>query len=96
MTGTTRSSKGLDPRRRKLLFRAWRRGIREMDLVLGPFADACIADFGARELDEFERLMEVPDHALYDWIVGENAAAADYDTALLQRLRAFHRRGDKA
>ena len=40
MTGTTRSSEGLDPRRRKLLFRSWHRGIREMDLILGGFADA--------------------------------------------------------
>ncbi|MBI4276145.1 MAG: succinate dehydrogenase assembly factor 2 [Rhizobiales bacterium] len=95
MTGSTRSSEGLDPRRRKLLFRAWHRGIREMDLVLGPFADACIADFNERDLDEFERLMIVPDHDLYGWVVGETAAPADYETALMQRLRAFHRHGDK-
>ena len=37
MTGTTRSSEGLDPRRRKLLFRSWHRGMREMDLILGSF-----------------------------------------------------------
>jgi antitoxin CptB len=40
MTGTTRSSADLDPRRRRILVRAWRRGIREMDLVIGGFADA--------------------------------------------------------
>ena len=39
MTGTTRSSEGLDLRRRKLLFRAWHRGMREMDLIMGRFAD---------------------------------------------------------
>jgi antitoxin CptB len=40
MTGTTRSSADLDPRRRRILVRAWRRGIREMDLVIGGFAEA--------------------------------------------------------
>ena len=43
MTGTTRTSADLDPRRRRLLVRAWRRGIREMDLILGGFADQHIA-----------------------------------------------------
>ena len=39
MSGSTLSSSALDERRRKILFRAWRRGIREMDLVMGQFAD---------------------------------------------------------
>src|SRR5690606_39649277 len=39
MTGTTRTSAELDPRRRRILFRAWHRGIREMDLIFGQFAD---------------------------------------------------------
>ena len=43
MTGTTRSSGGLDDRRKRLLFRCWHRGTREMDLILGRFADAEIA-----------------------------------------------------
>jgi antitoxin CptB len=42
MTGTIRSSDGLDVRRRRILFRAWHRGMREMDLIMGRFADAVI------------------------------------------------------
>ena len=42
MTGTQRSSADLDVRRRKILFRSWHRGIREMDLIMGQFADAHI------------------------------------------------------
>ncbi len=45
MTGTTRTSEGLDARRRKLLFRSWHRGTREMDLIMGRFADVHIGDF---------------------------------------------------
>jgi len=40
MTGSDLSSAGLDARRRRILFRAWRRGMREMDIVMGRFADA--------------------------------------------------------
>ena len=54
-TGTNLSSEGLDPRQRRLLFRCWHRGIREMDLVLGGFADAHLASLTEAELDELER-----------------------------------------
>jgi antitoxin CptB len=90
MTGTTRSSDGLDPRRRKLKFRSWHRGIREMDLIMGRFADACIERLDEAELDELERLMDVPDPEIYAWITGERAPPDDFDTVLLRRMRAFH------
>ncbi len=50
MTGSTRSSGGLDDRRKRLLFRCWHRGTREMDLILGRFADAEIASLSDDEL----------------------------------------------
>jgi antitoxin CptB len=90
MTGTNRSSDGLDPRRRKLKFRAWHRGIREMDLIMGRFADACIDELDDAELDDLERLMEVPDPEVYGWITGEFSPPQRFDTGLLRRLRAFH------
>ena len=62
---TSRSSQGLDVRRRKLLFRAWRRGVREIDLIVGRFADAFIDKFDTPALDDFERLIEVPNAELY-------------------------------
>ncbi|MDE1972733.1 MAG: succinate dehydrogenase assembly factor 2 [Hyphomicrobiales bacterium] len=89
---TTRSSAGLDERRRKLLFRAWRRGVREMDLIIGRFADVHIASFDAAGLDDFERLIEAPNAALYAWVTGAEAVPADYDTAVLAGLKAFHAR----
>ena len=71
MTGTTRSSDGLDVRRKRLLFRCWHRGTREMDLILGRFADAEIAVLADAELDELERLIEVPDPDLYAALTGD-------------------------
>ena len=93
MTGTTRSSEGLDVRRRKLLFRAWHRGMREMDLIMGRFADDALAGLTEAELDAFEHLMEVPDRELLAWVTGEAEAPAIYDTALFRRLRDFNRAG---
>ncbi|MGN6748368.1 MAG: succinate dehydrogenase assembly factor 2 [Xanthobacteraceae bacterium] len=89
---TERSSAGLDERRRRLLFRAWRRGVREMDLIVGRFADACIDTFSDTALDEFERLIEVPNAELYAWIVGNEAVPATQDTPVLRQLIAFHDR----
>ena len=93
MTGTTRSSEGLDLRRRKLLFRAWHRGMREMDLIMGRFADAAITQLGEGDLAEFERLIEVPDRDVLAWVTGEEPTPENYDTALLRRLRDFHLKG---
>jgi antitoxin CptB len=90
MTGPTRSSHGLDLRRRKLLFRSWHRGIREMDLVMGRFADAEIGRLTDTELEEYERLVELPDGELLAWITGEERIPAEYDGPVLRRMRAFH------
>jgi antitoxin CptB len=91
MTGSTRSSEGLDVRRRKVLFRAWHRGMRETDLILGRFADAAIADLSDTELDDFELLLEVPDRDVLAWLMGEASVPAEFDTPFFGKLCAFHR-----
>jgi antitoxin CptB len=90
MSGTTRTSAELDVRRRKILFRAWHRGMREMDLIMGRFADAGIAEFSDEDLNEFERLIEVPDRDLLGWITGEIPIPENYDSELFRRLKGFH------
>jgi antitoxin CptB len=89
MTGSTRSSGGLDDRRKRLLFRCWHRGTREMDLVLGRFADAEIAGLADAELVELERLIELPDPDLYAALTGKGVLAAEYHTALFDRIKAL-------
>ena len=71
MTGISRTSADLDPRRRRILFRAWHRGIREMDLILGQFADNEIAGVDDADLDEFEAILSEDDKDLFMWICGE-------------------------
>jgi antitoxin CptB len=90
MTGTARSSAGLDERRRRLLYRSWHRGTREMDLIMGRFADAAISDLTEAEITELEWLADVPDPELYAWLTGSRPVPADYDLAVFRRLRDFH------
>ena len=90
MSETMRSSAGLDEQRRRLLFRSWHRGMREMDYVLGTFANAAIGDMGADELAEFELLMQLPDPDMYKWLSGSVEVPTNHDTAIVRRIRAFH------
>ena len=80
----------LDPRRKRAIFRAWHRGIREMDLVMGRFADREVASLPEVELEEFERLLELPDPEVYDWIAERSPPPPEHDTPLLGKLRAYH------
>ena len=89
MTGSTRSSGGLDDRRKRLLFRCWHRGTREMDLILGRFADAEIAGLSEGELGQLEHLIEVPDPDLYAALTGDGTLAPEYANALFDRIKSF-------
>jgi antitoxin CptB len=79
----------MDDRRKMLRFRAWRRGFREIDLILGRFADRKLAELDAAGLDAFERLLEAPDQEVYDWITGQAQAPPEHDTPTLALIRAF-------
>jgi antitoxin CptB len=96
MTGTTHASEGLDARRRKLLFRCWHRGMRELDLIMGRFADSAIAGFTDNDLAALEQLLEVPDRELLAWVTGEVEVPAAHDTPLFRRLRDFNLTGQGA
>jgi antitoxin CptB len=89
MTGSARSSDGLDDRRKRLLFRCWHRGTREMDLILGRFADAEITGLTDTELTQLENLIEVPDPDLYAALSSDALLAPEYRTPLFDRIKSF-------
>jgi antitoxin CptB len=60
-----------------------------MDLILGRFADAEIADLSDSELDSLEHLIEVPDPDLYAALAGDTPLAPEYASALFDRIKAF-------
>lgn len=82
---------GLDARRRRIHFRVWRRGMHELDILLGGFADARLATLSPQDLDRFEALLDVPDQELFRWIT-EDAAPAAHRSSLMSDLIAFHER----
>ena len=96
MTGSVLSSADLEPLRKKLLFRAWHRGIREMDIILGRFADAHIGGMGAGELDEFAILLEVFDRDLIQWFTNETRTPSEWNTALFQKIKQFQMTADQS
>ena len=78
-----------EARLKKLKFRAWRRGFREADLILGPFADKHVSNFNNAELDWFEALLDQADHDVYAWIVGALPTPAAFDVEIMRRIKAF-------
>ena len=70
-----------DTRLKKLRFRAWRRGFREADLILGPFADRYCRNFTAEEFDGFEALLDQDDHDVFAWIAGSREPPPEFNTA---------------
>ena len=83
------SSYKLDLRRKLLLWRANHRGTKEMDVLLGGFARDNIDSMQPSELDELERLIDVPDPELMSWIMGEVAVREEYRNPVTERLLAY-------
>jgi antitoxin CptB len=76
----------------RVTFRAWRRGFREADLVLGPFMEREGPTLTDADLDELEALLaEDNDHELYAWIIETKPTPAEHDTPLMAKLRVFMR-----
>lgn len=80
-----------EARRRKLSFRAWRRGFKEADIILGHFSDEALPSMSDDEMDIFEVLLEVPDQDLYGWIIEREPAPAVHRTEILKRLNVFYK-----
>ena len=79
----------LETRRKRLLYRSVYRGNKENDILLGQFARAHIASFDAAELDQYERLLDVGDNDIFDWVTGKAEIPPESDTPVLRRLLAF-------
>ena len=76
-------------RLKKLKMRSWHRGTKEMDLILGGFADARLAGLDGTSLDVFEALLSENDHDLYQWVTGQSKPPEEYDKMILE-VKEFH------
>ena len=83
-------SDATEVRRRRLRFRSWHRGTKELDLLLGPFADACLAGMDVAALDQYEAVLQVPDPDIYNWIVQREPVPDADRSPVLDRIIEFH------
>lgn len=77
----------IDVRRRRLRFRAWHRGTREADLLIGSFADQHLTTFDAIQLDQFEAILAHSDPDIYTWMSGGEAVPSDLDTPVMAMMK---------
>ena len=76
-------------RRKRLLFRAQRRGFKEVDLIFGAYADAHLAGLDETGLDQFEALLIAPDQEVYAWLRGAAPVPAEYDNPVFAGLKSM-------
>lgn len=78
-----------ETRLKRLRMRSWRRGTKEMDLILGPFSDGPLAELPPADVDAYEALLEEQDHDLYLWVSGRLTAPEGH-LPTLDLIRRFH------
>lgn len=89
MTDTKSTAETLEVRRKRICYRAWHRGMLEMDMILGHFADAHVPTWEPAQLDRLEQLMDEPDADLFKWVLGRETPPKEVDTALIAELAQF-------
>ena len=89
MTGSRLSSDGLDARRKRLLFRCWHRGTKELDLIIGGFADAHLPMLTDAELDQLEKIIEAPEPELYAALTSDGPAPRGVAGEVFDRMKSF-------
>lgn len=91
---TNENGGSFEARRKRLLFRAKRRGFKEVDLIFGSYADAALWTLDETGLDAFEALLMAPDQIVYSWLKDEAPLPAEFDTPVFAALKALCRRKD--
>jgi antitoxin CptB len=75
-----------DTRRRRLLFRATHRGTHELDLLIGGFVSSRLATFTPDELTAIERLLDLPEPDLAEWLTRRQPVPAEHDHPMLRAM----------
>ena len=79
-----------ETRIKRLRIRSWRRGTKEMDMILGPFADSGLAELDDAALDAIEALLDENDNDLYTWVAG-TVETPEAHRAAIETVRSFHK-----
>jgi antitoxin CptB len=78
-----------EARRKRLLFRAQRRGFKEVDLIFGAYAQDHLGTLNEGALDQFEALLAAPDQEVYAWLRGAEAVPAEHDNPVFAGLKSY-------
>lgn len=84
-----RTSAGLSDNKRRTLYRAWHRGMREMDMLFGPFANIKLADMSDEEHEAFDQLMSHDDTKLLKWFMKQEPVPHDVKGDMFDRVSRF-------
>lgn len=84
------AAEDMELRRRRIRVRAWRRGMREMDILLGAFVDARLDGLREEDVAALEALLDVSDDEAFRWLTGAARVPPEHDTPLLRQIMAFH------
>lgn len=84
------STEDMTTKRKRLIYQSNYRGFKEADMILGGFAKAHMHELSDAEVLMYEDLLGAKDHDIYDWITQKLPVPANYDTPLLDKLRAFN------
>ena len=80
----------LEERRRRLIYRSLYTGMKETDVLLGPFAQHCVPGFSSEQLDRYERLLREPDPDILDWVSGRQPVPDAHDHDVMKLLKNFN------
>lgn len=81
-------------KRKKLLFRAWHRGTREADILLGRYAEAHLPHMNEAQVDQLAALMDEQDPDIYDWLIGARPVPPQFADFIIASLREFYLQAD--
>ncbi|MDC3086899.1 succinate dehydrogenase assembly factor 2 [Paracoccaceae bacterium] len=81
----------IDNVRKKLLIRSWRRGTKELDLILGGFSNNNVSKFEMAELDLYERLLSNDDYVIYNWLFGKEESPKIFYSLIKQIKEGMYR-----
>lgn len=81
----------IDITRKKLAFRSWHRGTREVDLLLGRFAEACLPEMDEASLDLYNKFLNNSDPDIYNWITGQEPVPPAEDNRVVRKLVEFYK-----
>ena len=89
MTVESSTVETLENKRKRLIFRSWHRGTREMDIIMGSFADRHIPEFSESQLSEYDDILSLNDPDLYNWYTQKEDVPANLDTEVMGLLLSF-------